>query len=54
MKRANNIDFLEKGATINSTSYYQLLRQNSSYSLNGPCMDEGFSKSSKTHQERKA
>ena len=32
------IDFLEKSSTINSTSYYQHIRQNSPYLLNDPCM----------------
>ena len=31
----HRFDFLEKGATVNSTSYYQLLRKNSPYLLNG-------------------
>ena len=32
-KGSISIDFLEKGATVNSVSYYQQLRQNSSYLL---------------------
>ena len=34
MKGPNTIDFFEKGATVNSAFYYQLLRKNSPYSLN--------------------
>ena len=34
MKQLITIDFLEKSATVNCTSYYQLLRQNLPYSLN--------------------
>ena len=30
------IDFLEKGITVNSASYYHLFRQNSTYLLNNP------------------
>ena len=33
MKRSITINFLEKGATVHSTSYCQLLSQYSSYSL---------------------
>ena len=33
-----SIDYIEKGATVNSTSYYPLFRQNSSYLLKDPCI----------------
>ena len=33
MKETMTIDFLEKGTTVISASYYQLLRQNSPYLL---------------------
>ena len=36
MKGSITIDFLEKGTTVNSISYGQLLRQNSLYLLNVP------------------
>ena len=36
IKRPFTTDFLEKGATINSSSCYQLLGENSTYSLNDP------------------
>ena len=39
MKRIVIIDFLEKGATINSDSFCQLLQQNSSYLSNDHCID---------------
>ena len=34
-KRPITVDFLEKGATVNSASYCQLLGENSPYLLNG-------------------
>ena len=34
MKGTITIDSLEKGSTVNSASYYQLLKQNSPYLLN--------------------
>ena len=37
MKRTITIDFFEKGATINSASYFQLFRNISPYLLNDPC-----------------
>ena len=36
MKGPITIDFLEKGTTLNSSSYYQLFQQNSSYLLIDP------------------
>ena len=46
------IDFLEKGATVNNISYCQLLRQNSPYLLNDPCIICGMNikKCYKCHQ----
>ena len=38
MKGPITIDFQEKGASVNSTSYYQLLWQNSPYLLNDTCI----------------
>ena len=39
MKRPLIIDFLENSSTVNSYSYYQLLRWNSPYLLNNPFME---------------
>ena len=39
IKEPITIDFFEKGSIINSTSNCQLLRQNSPYSLNDPCIN---------------
>ena len=35
-----SIDFFEKSSTVNSASYYQLLKQNSPYLLNDPNTDK--------------
>ena len=37
-ERTITIEFFEKGATVNNASYCQLLRQNSTYLLNDPCI----------------
>ena len=39
MKGLVTIDFLEKGPTVNSASYFQLFMQNSPYSMNDPHTD---------------
>ena len=38
MRKPLIVDFLKKGAVVKNTSYCQLLRQNSLYLLNDPCL----------------
>ena len=51
MKGAFTIDFLEKGATVNNTSYCQLLKQNSPNLVNDPHNSSSLSKQFITLEE---